>query len=407
MSAPAARGARVLVTDGEARAALAAVRSLGRAGYEVHVASADGRSLAGASRHAASDAALGDAFAEPRAFAERLAARVAHLRPDVVLPVTEQCLGNVYRFELDADPRFACPPRALYERAVDKHALLAEAAALGVPVPRTALVEPADAPPALPEPFRYPVVLKPRRSRFWVGSGWRSGEAVTLREPAAWSEALRAPGLAGGALLQEFVPGTGAGVFLLCRDGVPLVRFAHRRLREKPPTGGAAVLSESVRPDPALLAHAEALLGALRWSGPAMVEFRRAPAGRAFLMEVNPRLWGSVQLAIDAGADFPALAVALHRGEPIPAVEPRLGVRTRWLLGDVDHLLIGLRRAEVRRETGRGAGRLVLDFLRSFADTSREEILRRDDWRPFLRELGLWVQGTWPRRAPARPAGGS
>ena len=392
MSATVARGARVLVTDGEARAALAAVRSLGRRGSEVHVSSADGRSLAGASRYAVSDAALGDAGTDPRGFAERLAALVARLRPEVVLPVTEQCLGTVYRFELDADPRFACPPRALYERAVDKHALLAEAEALGVPVPRTRLLEPSDPPPALPEPFRYPVVLKARRSRFWAGGGWHSGEAVTVRGPAQWADALRAPGLAGGALLQEFVPGHGEGVFLLCRDGAPLVRFAHRRLREKPPTGGASVLSESVRPDPALLAHAEALLGALRWTGLAMVEFRRAPDGRAVLMEVNPRLWGSVQLAIDAGADFPALAVALHRGEPIPTVEPRLGVRTRWLLGDLDHLLIGLRRPQIRRQTGRGVARLLLDFLRSFADTSREEILRPDDWRPFLRELRLRVR---------------
>jgi hypothetical protein len=110
-------------------------------------------------------------------------------------------------------------------------------------------------------------------------------------------------------------------------------------------------------------------------------------------MEINPRLWGSVQLAIDAGADFPALAVALHRGEPIPPVEPRVGVRTRWLLGDLDHLLISLRRPQVRRQTGRGVARLLLDFLRGFADTSREEILRADDWRPFVRELRLWVRG--------------
>ena len=392
MSEAPGRAGKVLVTDGEARAALAATRSLGRRGYEVHVVSADGRSLAGASRHARADHALGDAGADPRGWSERLAALVDRLAADVVLPVTELSLGNVYRFELDRDPRFVCPERALYERAVDKHALLAQAEALGVPVPRTALLDPATAPPALPEPFRYPVVLKARRSRFWAGGGWQSGEAVTVRGPAQWTEALRAPGLAGGALLQEFVPGHGEGVFLLARDGEALVRFAHRRLREKPPTGGVSVLSESVRPDPKLLPSAEALLAALRWTGIAMVEFRRAPDGRAVLMEINPRLWGSVQLAIDAGVDFPALAVALHRGEPIPPVEPRLGVRTRWLLGDLDHLLISLRRRAVRRQTGRGVARVVLDFLRSFADTSREEILRRDDWRPFLRELRLRVR---------------
>lgn len=387
MSAPPGSAGTLLVTDGEARAALAAARSLGRGGYDVHVASADGRSLAGASRHAQADHALGDASADPRGWSERLASLAGRLAAVAVLPVTEVSLGNVYRFGLDGDRRFVCPPREVYERAVDKHALVERAAALGVPVPRTRLIEPGALPASLPEPFRYPVVLKARRSRFWDGSGWRSGDAVVVRHPAEWAPALAAPGFAGGALLQEFVPGHGEGVFLLARGGELLVRFAHRRVREKPPGGGVSVLAESVRPDPALLAHAEALLVALGWTGVAMVEFRRTPDGRAVLMEINPRLWGSVQLAIDAGVDFPALAVALHRGEAIPPVEPLLGVRTRWLLGDVDHLLTALRRPAVRRQTGRGVARVILDFLRSFADGSREEILRADDWRPFLREL--------------------
>ena len=49
----------------------------------------------------------------------------------------------------------------------------------------------------------------------------------------------------------------------------------------------------------------EQLLGDLAFHGVAMVEFRRTPDGRAALMEVNPRLWGSLQLAIDASTiDF-------------------------------------------------------------------------------------------------------
>ena len=383
----------LLVTDGEARAALAATRSLGRRGYEVHVASADGRSLAGSSRYARADHALGDPSADPSGWSERVAAVAERLAAAAVLPISEVSLGNCYRFGLDRDARVICPSRERYERAVDKQALAAEAQRLGVPVLRTRLLDTEKPPESLPEPFAYPVVLKARRSRFWAGERWQAGEVVIVQGPAEFAAALRAPGLAGGALLQPYVPGHGEGVFLLAREGETLVRFAHRRLREKPPTGGVGVLSESVRPDPVLVSQAEALMRALRWTGVAMVEFRRGPDGRAWLMEINPRLWGSVQLAIDAGADFPALAVALHRGEPIPHVEPRVGVRMRWLLGDLDHLLIGMRRPQVRRETGRGVARLLLDFLRGFADTSREEILRADDWRPFLRELRLWVRG--------------
>ena len=66
-------------------------------------------------------------------------------------------------------------------------------------------------------------------------------------------------------------------------------------------------------------------------------------------------------------------------------------MRTRWLLGDLDHLLIALKRPEMREATGRSRSAVVLDFLRSFADGSRLEVLRGDDPRPFLRELRLWL----------------
>jgi predicted ATP-grasp superfamily ATP-dependent carboligase len=190
-----------------------------------------------------------------------------------------------------------------------------------------------------------------------------------------------------GLLVQEYVPGIGEGLFLLADRGRTLIRFAHRRIREKPPTGGVSVLRESIEPDPTLLASAETLLAALDWTGVAMIEFRRAPDGRAVLMELNPRLWGSLQLAVDAGIDFPSLLVALSRGEAVAEVRARVGVRSRWLLGDLDHLLISLRRREVRRMTGMRISALLGGFARTFLDGTRNEVLRLDDWRPFLHEV--------------------
>ena len=81
----------------------------------------------------------------------------------------------------------------------------------------------------------------------------------------------------------------------------------------------------------------------------------------------------------------------MHTNRPVPKPTVEIGVRTRWLLGDVDHLLIALRRADMREATGRSRFQVCLDFLRSFRDGSRLEVLRRDDWRPFARELRGWV----------------
>src|SRR5690606_28957512 len=145
-------------------------------------------------------------------------------------------------------------------------------------------------------------------------------------------------------LIQEFIPGRGAGVFAFYSRGTPLAWFAHRRMREKPPQGGVSVLSESAELDEALRAASERLLSRVGWEGPAMVEYRVTPDGRPYLMEVNGRLWGSVQLAIDCGIDFPWLMYQSAMGNQIEAVASYpVGRRLRWTLGDLDNLLIQFR----------------------------------------------------------------
>lgn len=396
-SAPAVAGSPfvaagpVVVSDGESRPALAAVRSLGAAGAEVHVLAARSGSLAGVSRHARCEHRVPGAAADPAAWAEAVEALLQRMPNALLLPVTEASVGSVFAFDLDRRHAVAAAPRDAYALAVDKHALLGRAAGLGIEVPHSTLVEEPAALEALPEGHTYPVVVKARRSRWLRDGRWHEGGVHLVRDAGELRQALCDPGLAAGALVQEFVPGHGEGLFYLAQAGAVRARFAHRRLREKPPSGGVSVLSECIVPDPGLDAAGERLLAGLGWNGVAMLEFRRTPDGRAVLMELNPRLWGSLQLAIDAGVDFPGLLVALHRGGPLPEPRARIGTRTRWLLGDLDHLWIALRRPEMRRALGRTVPVVLWAFLRSFFDGSRLEVLRRDDPRPFWAELRAWL----------------
>jgi predicted ATP-grasp superfamily ATP-dependent carboligase len=158
-----------------------------------------------------------------------------------------------------------------------------------------------------------------------------------------------------------------------------------------------SVLRESIAADPIALGQAVALLDRLDWQGPAMVEFKMDEAtGVPVLMEINGRFWGSLQLAIDAGVDFPALLVeAALGGDPEPVTEYRHGVRTRWLLGDLDHLLIRLRRSAAALHLPPGAPgrvRTVAGFVGGFAPPTRLEVLRLRDLRPFGRELRIWLR---------------
>jgi predicted ATP-grasp superfamily ATP-dependent carboligase len=191
------------------------------------------------------------------------------------------------------------------------------------------------------------------------------------------------------SLIQERIVGPGTGVFVLCDRGRVRAAFAHRRLREKPPSGGASVLCESMPVDPALLAQAERLLGPLGWHGVAMLEYKQdRRSGTPFLMEVNGRFWGSLQLAIDAGVDFPHLCCQLAMGEPLDDVPSyAVGVRNRWLLGDLDHLLLRIcGRDRDLPEDAPSRLRTLTEFLTPRLHV-RHEVFRSNDPRPALHEM--------------------
>jgi len=187
------------------------------------------------------------------------------------------------------------------------------------------------------------------------------------------------------------------GVFLLLWNGELRAAFSHRRIREKPPSGGVSVYRESIPLDPELLARSRALLERFEWDGVAMIEYKLDErTGTPYLMEINGRFWGSLQLAVDAGVDFPALlaGVALG-GDPAPVTAYRTGVRSRWWWGDVDHLLARLRRSpeDLALPPGSpGRWRALADFL-TVRRADRNEILRRSDPGPFLHETGQWLRG--------------
>lgn len=158
-------------------------------------------------------------------------------------------------------------------------------------------------------------------------------------------------------LLQQRIEGPGTGIFVLLAGGDVLAQFAHRRLREKPPSGGVSVSRESIVADQALVDRSVALLRSLEFNGVAMVEYKSdVRTGQAYLMEVNGRFWGSLRLAVDAGVNFPVLLVAWALRNPmIPVTIYRARVRSRWWWWDVDQLLIRLRRSDDANDLPPGA----------------------------------------------------
>jgi predicted ATP-grasp superfamily ATP-dependent carboligase len=238
----------------------------------------------------------------------------------------------------------------------------------------------------------WPVVLKPARSV--VSSADEAGQAklgvVIAKDAHALEDAWPNVFMAGIVLVQSHVPGHGEGIFVLRHAGESIATFAHRRLREKPPSGGVSVLRESIAVEPDRLSRVEQILDAVGFEGVAMAELR-VEGEDAWLMEFNARLWGSVQLAIDAGVDFPKLLLAAHTGQPPPSPPTfRTGIRLRWLLGDLDHALL-LARGAQNTEGRSGLGEALRVLLKPAGPACRWEVLRAGDPLPFVHEMRHWL----------------
>lgn len=373
---------RVLITDGNERSALAVARSLVAAGHGVYAAAPERFSLAGAARGVRSLRIEADPLAQPLRFARAVGRAASRYDIDVVLPVTDASVEATLLHEAQLPRRVVLPLPDLsaYRAASDKAAVLAYASAAGFDVPDTrVLASPGD---ELPEPEFFPAVLKAHRSVVplaWANSARRRLSVAFVQHSDACSHTLeRFPPEAFPVLVQRLVRGPGEGLFLLRWDGQIVAAFAHRRLREKPPEGGVSVYRESIEPPPELMAAGARLLESLDWRGVAMIECKRdLDTGRHVLMEVNGRFWGSLQLAIDAGVDFPALLLDCAAGA-VPAAPRgyRAGVRGRWFWGDVDHVYL-------RRGSRFSALAEVLQFR---PGRDHEDVWRWHDPGPFMVE---------------------
>ena len=317
MTATTTPRTRVLVTDAGRASSLAVIRSLGRAGHEVVVADHKPHPLGGRSRYAIGVEQYPCPFVDGvEATAGTIASIVRRHRVDVIVPVTDDVIvplghhGDV----LPTNCVVAMAEHGARTRAASKVGTALLARSLGIPQPRHEIVHRPEDAAGCTERLGVPVVVKPDRSRFVGPDGKLHRGSVSY----AWSdrEAIEAVRAAGQTvLLQSLHPGVGHGIGLVLDGGRPLAAVQHRRLHEVPVSGGASARRETVPTDADLLGMACAMLGELRWTGAAMVEFKVGPDGPA-LMEINGRLWGSLPLAVRAGMDIPARMLRVHLGDP-------------------------------------------------------------------------------------------
>lgn len=383
---------QVLVLDANTRSALAATRSLGRRGLYVVVADKMKHTLSGSSKYCSDTFTYPPADKDPEGFVKSVTAECSQRGIRVIFPMTEVTTATVLK-QRESMHRLKVPFVRFdaFEQLTDKWRLFGLAQRLHLSIPTTHFVSDTRSLARIYPSLVFPVVLKPHHSYVyhngrWISASVKYASSISdLEDIVARYEYFRQP-----FLIQEYVLGEAQGIFALYDHGQPVVFFAHRRLRERPPRGGVSVLSESIEPNPEAQRISRALLDYVGWHGVAMVEFKVSADGTPYLIEVNGRFWGSLQLAIDAGVDFPWLLYQLATGMELDKVyEYATGMRCRWLLGDFASLCKVLINNDSPSSLPRFSKvRSVLQFLTFFDKRTRYEINRWDDVRPCMLELG-------------------
>jgi predicted ATP-grasp superfamily ATP-dependent carboligase len=401
--------ATAIVLDGNQKSALSAVRSLGRQGVRVCVAEAQLNSLSASSKYCAWALKYPDPTTCPDDFRHWLEVATAAF-PDgtVLLPMTDVTVPLVLEVAPRlANMRTALPSLESYEAVTDKYRLFQLARSLDVRVPNTALASQSTLRSLANTDWRYPLVIKPRKSVMRLGMKTlkRGVRYVANRAELIRSVEEMIVDPNDELLVQEYISGYGAGVFALYERGQSSFFFAHRRIRETPPSGGVSVLSESVPLPAEGVAATRSILETLRWHGVAMAEYKIDDAGRTWLIEVNARFWGSLQLAVDSGADFPWFVFQIAAGRS-PVIEQKYmtGYRLRWWLGDLGNLYSRLRDSRWT-PTLSSKVNAFLEFLKPWRPHMRYEFWRWNDPVPSITALRQYLDALASRKRESTQEG--
>lgn len=338
----------VIVTDATARAVLAVCRGLGARGFAVACASASTVAPAQWSRYCSRRLILPTLESSAEHYVEELATLVEQDDYALLIPGTDQSLVTIsaHRDRLEGHVRLALPSHATVLRALDKRQLAAAASAVGIPAPETAVCHSLEEALSAAERFGYPVLLKPRFVVSGLGDIVERYGSTRVEDPDELK--LNASEIEAPYLVQRFAVGhvvSCAGV----RAGKSTLALAvSRSIRNWPPGRGGWAFSITIEPTAGMIDVVERLVDELDWEGIFEVELIAHPDGSFSAIDLNPRPYGSLALAIAAGANLPAIWTEwVLRQSPQP-VRARPGVYYRWEDADVRRCMKHLRLWQLR-----------------------------------------------------------
>lgn len=376
--------------------ALSVIRNLGRHGIPVTYVCSDSASLAAYSRYARCVRAP-KVTENPAGFREVLLAEGGAERPALIAVSDAEVLFQARnRDALLERFRFHSMPADRLIRLQDKHHQCQIAHRAGLMIPRTVVLDSAEAARDVATWFTFPVFAKPKLS--YQRAGLKKGEL--FRSKDEWQRGL--PALMKSStvhLVQEVIPGPSEDLFQvsLYRDGAgrTLASSVTSKIRDYPRQFGIGTAMELVhRPD--LVKLAEQFVAAAGYTGIANVEFKfDRRIARPVFLEINTRYFFPHELSARGGVHFPYIHYRDLIGEAA-APPPQSAAGMRWAsLGlDVRSALEAMHDGELK----------FADWVKSYRGVRAEAFFAADDWRPFLCYLLGLAHIPVPRWAAERGA---
>lgn len=324
---------KVLLIEGRARQVLPLAKSMTQLGAEVTTYNGSKLDPGYSSKYPKRKLLAFFNAKEPEKSLEALQSELEKYHYDMVIPMNDDIAIQLskHKTELSQYTTPIVEDWGTFQFACDKLKTMQVCMDNGIPCPKT--FTSLEDFMAASDIVSYPIVVKPRTGQAAVGfhTSDNKDDVVDYFRKAEQKY--------GPMLIQEYIPQTDIQYkceMYVDREGTLKAACIFAKNRWYPVDGGSSTLNTTVdRPD--IYETCKKLLEKIGWKGYADIDLIQDPRdGVAKVMEINPRITGSVKICYAAGVNFSKLILQDFKGEPVDeAFNTNFGVQLRYMHTDI------------------------------------------------------------------------
>lgn len=324
---------RVLLIEGRARQVLPLAKSMNQLGLEVTTYNGSKLDPGYSSKYPKRKLLAFFDAKQPEKSLDALKNELEKYHYDMVIPLNDDIAIqlSMHKKELSQYTAPIVEDWETFQFACDKLKTMKVCMDNGIPCPKTftSLDDYLNAESTV----NYPIVVKPRTGQAAVGFHTSNSKEDVIDY---FQKAEQKYGL---MLIQEYIPQTDIQYkceMYVDRNGKLKAACVFAKNRWYPVDGGSSTLNTTVdRPD--IVETCKLLLEKIGWKGYADIDLIQDPRdGVAKVMEINPRITGSVKICYAAGVNFSKLILQDLNGEDVEeSFNTNFGVQMRYMHTDV------------------------------------------------------------------------